>query len=138
VDRPIATEALSRDPEVGRAYTEDPLVLHRMSLGFGAAFLDATRRTAASASGVGVPMLLLHGADDPLCAAEGSRRFRAGLATPGSDLRIYPGLRHEILNEPEQETVLADLLQWMRSIAAGARSGAAPSLASRQEAGRAG
>ena len=33
---------------------------------------------------------------------------------PGSDLRIYPELRHEIFNEPEKESVLADLLEWIR------------------------
>src|SRR5262249_4030085 len=38
IERPIRGEALSRDPEVGRAYLADPLVLRRMSLGFGAAF----------------------------------------------------------------------------------------------------
>ena len=113
VDRPIAPEALSRDPEVGRTYAEDPLVLRRMTLGFGAAFLGAVERTAAAASRIAVPMLLLHGGDDPLCPAEGSRRFFAGLRSPGSALRVYPGLRHEIFNEPEREQVFGDLLAWM-------------------------
>jgi alpha-beta hydrolase superfamily lysophospholipase len=137
-DRPIAGEALSRDPEVGRAYAEDPLVLRRMTLGFGAALLDAARRTQEAAGAVRVPMLLLHGADDTLTLAEGSRRFHAGLSAPASDLRLYAGLRHEILNEPERETVLDDLLGWMRSTEAVARRAAPAPLASGQEAGRAG
>ncbi len=135
MDRPIETLALSRDPEVGRAYAEDPLVLRRMTLGLGAAFLGAVLRTLPAADRVQVPMLLLHGSDDALCPVEGSRRFHAGLAASGSDLRIYPGLRHEILNEPERDTVLRDLLHWMQRIQAGARPAA---LAPRQEAGRAG
>ena len=135
MDRPIATDALSRDPEVCRAYAEDPLVLRRMTLGLGAAILGAALRTLPAAGRVQVPMLLLHGADDALCPAEGSRRFHAALAASGSDLRIYPGLRHEILNEPERDTVLLDLLHWMQRAQAGARL-AAP--ASWQEAGRAG
>jgi len=130
--RPIDTQALSRDPEVGRAYAEDPLVLRRMTLGLGAAFLGAVGRTLPAASRVRVPMLLLHGADDPLCPAEGSRAFHAALGAPGSELRIYPGLRHEILNEPEQETVLEDLLGWMQRV----ELASAP--AARREAGRAG
>src|SRR5262249_53550236 len=105
------------DPEVGRAYLADPLVLRRMSLGFGAAFLGAQAETLAAAPRVAVPMLILHGADDPLCPAEGSRRFFAGLRRSESALRIYPGLRHEILNEPEREAVLGDLLEWMTRLA---------------------
>jgi alpha-beta hydrolase superfamily lysophospholipase len=124
-DRPIDPDALSRDPEVGRAYVGDPLVLRRMTLGFGAAFLGAVERTLLAASRVRVPMLLLHGAEDALCPVEGSRRFHAQLAAPAGELRVYPGLRHEILNEPEREAVLSDLLEWMRRVEAQAHPTAA-------------
>ena len=117
MDRPIATDALSRDPEVGRAYAEDPAVLRQMTLAMGAGFLSAVGRTRAAAERVRVPMLLLHGGDDPLCLPEGSERFYERVSAPGGDLRIYPGLRHEIFNEPERETVFEDLLAWMRRVA---------------------
>jgi acylglycerol lipase len=112
--RPIAPEALSRDPQVGRAYLDDPLVFRRMSVSLAAEMLDAGRRTLRGGAEVRLPMLLLHGEADPLCPAAGSRTFYARLDTAGSDLRIYPGLRHEIFNEPEQESVFADLLEWLR------------------------
>jgi len=111
--RPISGAGLSRDPEVARAYELDPLVLREMTLGFGAAFLGAIERTAAAGAKVRVPLLMLHGEDDPLCLADGSRRFFAELSAAESDLRIYPGLRHEIFNEPEREAVFADLLEWI-------------------------
>src|SRR5262249_59391719 len=88
-----------------------------MGLGFGAAFLGAGAEPLAAAPRVAVRMLILHGADDPLCPAEGSRRFFAGLRHHESALRVYPGLRHEILNEPEREAVLGDLLEWMTRLA---------------------
>ena len=138
MNRPIAPEALSRDPEVGRAYAADPSVLRRMTLGFGAAFLDAVQRTLPAAAKVRVPMLLLHGADDALCPPEGSRAFHAGLSAPAGELRIYPGLRHEILNEPERETVLADLLEWMRRLDARARPDASAAPTELLGAARAG
>lgn len=112
--RPIATEALSRDPEVGRRYQEDPLVFQFMTLSLAGALYGAGAGTLAGAGEVGVPTLVLHGGDDPIVLAEGSRRFFEGLRSSGSDLRIYPGLRHEIFNEPEAEAVLADALDWMR------------------------
>jgi alpha-beta hydrolase superfamily lysophospholipase len=67
-------------------------------------------------------MLLLHGADDPLCLPAGSERFFASLPAdeiPGSELRIYPGLRHEIFNEPEQASVFDDLHGWLTKLEAG-------------------
>jgi alpha-beta hydrolase superfamily lysophospholipase len=132
--RPIDPEALSRDPEVGRAYQADPLVFQQMTLSLAAELFDAARRTAAGAAAVALPVLLLHGEDDPLCPASGSRDFHAGLRAHGSALRLYPGLRHEIFNEPEQEDVFADLLEWVRARerareSAGAGDGAAGALA---------
>ncbi len=106
-------EGLSRDPSVVRAYIEDPLVSRSMTTSLAAALLDAIPRTAARASQVRVPVLMLHGEDDPMCRVEGSRAFFAGLEVPGSDLRIYPKLRHEIFNEPEREQVYRDLLDWL-------------------------
>jgi alpha-beta hydrolase superfamily lysophospholipase len=113
LDRPIATEALSRDPAVGRAYREDPLVFQYMTLSLAAAFYAAGRSALENARRTEVPMLLLHGEDDPLTPARGSRAFFEQLDPSRSELRIYPGLRHEIFNEPEQEQVFSDLLAWI-------------------------
>jgi alpha-beta hydrolase superfamily lysophospholipase len=121
--RLVPPEGLSRDPEVARAYTGDPLVLRRMSLALGSELLDAVERTRAGAAEVRTPMLLLHGAEDPICPPEGSRGFFAQLTAPDSDLRIYPELRHEIFNEPEHAAVFADVLEWMSKRE---RSGAGP------------
>jgi len=104
---------LSRDPAVVQDYIEDPLVFRRMTASLAAELLDAVSRTAARAEEVGVPLLMLHGEDDPLCLTEGSRAFFEGVAVAGSDLRIYPNLRHEIFNEPERERVYQDILDWL-------------------------
>ena len=72
----------------------------------------------ALAAEVAVPLFMLHGEEDPLCPAEGSRAFFAGVATEGSDLRIYPKLRHEIFNEPEREQVYTDILDWLKGLPA--------------------
>ena len=114
IPQPIAPEALSRDPEVGRAYAADPLVFQRITLSLAAEMFDAASRTLASAGQVRLPMLLLHGEDDPLCAPQGSRTFFEQLTTSGSALKLYAGLRHEIFNEPEREQIFADLLDWLR------------------------
>jgi alpha-beta hydrolase superfamily lysophospholipase len=109
---------LSRDPEVVRRYLEDPLVHRTMTTSLGAELLAAAPRTAARAGQVAVPLLLLHGEEDPLCSVVGSRTFHAGVTTKGSALRVYPRLRHEIFNEPEREAVWQDLWTWLEELPA--------------------
>lgn len=111
--RPVADAALSRDPAVGEAYRADPLVFQTMTLALAAAIFRGGQRTLAAARETRLPALVLHGADDPLCSPDGSSRFFGALSSPGSDLRLYPGLRHEILNEPEWENVLGDMVGWL-------------------------
>ena len=108
-------EGLSRDPDVVRRYLDDPLVYRTMTTSLAAELLGAIPAVASRAVEVQVPMLLLHGSDDPLCPIEGSRSFHGGVRVPGSAFRAYPGLRHEIFNEPERTAVFGDLLAWLRA-----------------------
>jgi alpha-beta hydrolase superfamily lysophospholipase len=110
----IDPDGLSRDPEVVRRYVEDPLVHRRMTSSFLSELIAALERTSSQAARVNVPMLLLHGEDDPLCPLEGSRAFHAGLEAAPSALRTYPKLRHEIFNEPEQGQLFQEVLDWIR------------------------
>ncbi|MCP3984377.1 MAG: alpha/beta hydrolase [bacterium] len=109
-------DGLSRNPEVVEQYRADPLVFREMTASLGAEVLSTAVRTASRAADVKVPLLMLHGEEDSLCAARGSREFFGGVASEGSHLRIYPELRHEIFNEPEQQEVYADLWQWLESL----------------------
>jgi alpha-beta hydrolase superfamily lysophospholipase len=108
-------EGLSRDPEVVRAYVEDPLVFRRMTTSLAAELLSAIERTSHGAGRVRVPLLMLHGEADPICPSSGTRRFFEGLAVEPRRLQIYPGLRHEIFNEPEHVRVFEDVLAWVRA-----------------------
>jgi alpha-beta hydrolase superfamily lysophospholipase len=109
-------KTLSRDPEVVRAYVEDPLVQRKITASLASEMLSAIKRTAAAAAAVRVPMLLLHGEDDWICPVEGSRNFFEQLKVTQRELHTYPGLRHEIFNEPERATVLGDLIGWIRKL----------------------
>jgi alpha-beta hydrolase superfamily lysophospholipase len=112
----IDVAALSRDPEVGRRYLADPLVFRRLTLSLAVEIFDAAQRTARGGAAVSVPMLLLHGEADSLCPPPGSRDFFETLAVKGSALRTYPGLRHEIFNEPEAVEVFQDALSWIEGL----------------------
>lgn len=104
--------AISRDPAVVRRVHNDPLTDHGPSPArTGYELLKAGRRVLERASEIGPPLLILHGEADRLTDPEGSRRLYA--ASREADLTIYPGLYHEILNEPERERVLGDILRWL-------------------------
>jgi alpha-beta hydrolase superfamily lysophospholipase len=111
----VNPEALSRDSEVGRRYVEDPLVDPGMTAGLAAEMMGAAGRTVGRAAEIELPLLMQHGAEDPLCPVSCSEAFHASRAPegPDSELRVYPELRHEIFNEPERETVFSDLHDWL-------------------------
>lgn len=105
---------LSRDREVVEAYVADPLVFRRVTTSMANELFDAIRRTRAGGADVQLPMLMLHGEADPICPIAGTREFFEQLPSDDKTVRTYPGLLHEIFNEPEREQVFEDLLAWVR------------------------
>jgi alpha-beta hydrolase superfamily lysophospholipase len=109
-DIPIDPSMLSRDPEVGRAYAEDPLVYHGP---FKRATLEglvaAVDRVADGGSLGDLPTLWIHGEADPLAPLAQAREAIARVR--GSELqeKVYASARHEIFNETNKEEVLADV-----------------------------
>ena len=105
---------VSRDPAVVAAYLADPLVYNgKVSARLAAEMFDAMARARTAAPGIVLPMLLLHGTEDRLTAPEGSRYLAAHLGSADKTLKLYPGLYHEIFNEPEQAEVLGDVSAWI-------------------------
>lgn len=111
---PVALEAISRDAEVVWAYREDPLV-HAMKMRAGTcARLNAALRGVRARLGeLRLPLLALHGGADRIAPPSGSQRLHDAAASADKTLRIYPGLWHEVHNEPEKAQVLADLGDWL-------------------------
>ena len=107
---------VSRDPEVIRAYVSDPLVHHgKVTARLIAEMMAAMRETLAHASHVTLPILVMHGEDDVLTSPEGSREFIARAGSTDKTLKIYPGLYHEIFNEPEKDVVLGEMTDWLEA-----------------------
>ncbi len=112
---------LCSDPEVVKAYEEDPLCGFRFTNDGFVALLDLLK-AAYNESGYvctnsNLPILFLSGEDDPctidpahFAAAMDSVR-RAGYVDISG--KMYPGMRHEILNETGKLEVYEDILNWM-------------------------
>jgi alpha-beta hydrolase superfamily lysophospholipase len=59
------------------------------------------------------PLLVVHGSDDRLIPVEGSRRLVDCVGSTDVELKVYPGLYHEVFNEPERDRVLDDVVSWI-------------------------
>ncbi|NIM95648.1 MAG: alpha/beta fold hydrolase [Anaerolineales bacterium] len=108
----IDREALSKDPEVVRAYNEDPLVHDRLSAQLGIDLLEYGVSALERADELQHDLLLMQGGDDRLCSVQASSEF-ARKATERCDLKIWDGLYHEVHNEPEKEQVLSYMVNWL-------------------------
>lgn len=110
----LDASAVSRDPDVVRNYLNDPLVFHGKYSSRLVSEMTATmQRTLASVADIRLPVILLHGEEDALASASGSREMFENASSEDKTLKIYPGLYHEVFNEPEQDRVLADMSDWL-------------------------
>jgi alpha-beta hydrolase superfamily lysophospholipase len=110
-------EWLSRDPEVSAAFVADELTTDAKVLKlFGVR--DSLRLYGRPKKlDRDVPLLIMVGDDDPLGGEASAVKLANDYATRGglSDvtLVVYPGARHEIFNETNQQEVRDDLIAWL-------------------------
>ena len=110
----IDADAVSRDPEVVAAYKADPLVYRgKVPAGIGKALLVVGEKMHVLAPGITAPLLVVHGEEDRLVSAEGSRRLVEHVGSRDVELKVYPRLYHEVFNEPERDRVLDDVTEWI-------------------------
>ncbi len=107
----LDAQGLSRDPEVVKAYQEDPLVHDQASARFFVEFYGAGYWALEHASQLTMPLLLAHGSADKLTSPEASQEF-AARAGELCTLKIWDGYYHETHNEPEKDEVIAFYIQW--------------------------
>lgn len=104
---------VSRDPLVVADYESDPLNYHGP---FPRDMIRAFAEIKAvrdSFSLITIPVLAMHGEADALVAPQASEDLAAGVSSEDVTLRIWPGLYHEIWNEPEKEETVGALVEWI-------------------------
>lgn len=105
---------VSRDAEVVRRYREDPLVHDgKVSARLVVELFRAMGTLAEARAQLSLPVLVMHGEGDVMTSPAGAQHFFDGVASADKTLRFYPGLYHEIFNEPEQAQVLTELGNWL-------------------------
>jgi alpha-beta hydrolase superfamily lysophospholipase len=120
-DIPIDPEILSRDPSVGQAYAQDPLVYH------GPLTLTTLQGVVAGVEAVAqggtlgeLPTLWIHGEEDALAPLEPARTAIAGVSGERFEAKVYPEARHEVFNETNKDEVIGDVLAFVHRSLQGA------------------
>jgi alpha-beta hydrolase superfamily lysophospholipase len=103
---------VSRDPEVVRAYVEDPLVHDKATLSSGKVGLQAIHWVLSHTMDLPIPLLLMHGTEDKVVHPYGSEEL-AGLIKGDLTHKLFNGLYHEVHNEPEKDEVIQYMVDWM-------------------------
>ena len=111
--KPLPPETVSRDPAVVKAYVDDPLVFTETPALLAEKAIDAVTRAIGAIEKITVPVLLIHGTADQLTSIEGANLVYAQLVISDKTLKSYEGLYHEVLNEPEKDQVIADVIAWL-------------------------
>ena len=107
VDNYLADPLCGGDPTIG---------LFREMLG-GIAYIEKAENLKRMNRNT--PILFLSGAEDPVGdMGKGVRRAYRSFCRSGVrdvEMKLYPGARHEILNEAQGETVCADICRWLEA-----------------------
>lgn len=110
----IDASLVSRDPEVVRDYEADPLNHHGK---LPARTIDELARAIddfpEAVTTITLPVLILYGTADRLAPPSGAQMLERRIGSADKTAIAYPGLFHEILNEPERDAVLTDIRGWL-------------------------
>ena len=110
----IDSSSVSRDPQVVIDYDADPLGFHGKLPARTVAELAGVIETFPERVGsLRLPLLVMLGTGDKLVPPDAGRMVHAGASSAEKKLIEYDGLYHEILNEPEQDRVMDDLVAWL-------------------------
>ena len=109
----VGGSRLSRDPEIMRAYNEDPMVHHTGTARWGTETLAAIARVRSRMSEIRLPILILHGGADPVNSVQGSRELYESVSSADKELQVYPGGMHEPHNDVNRGEVVKDVEKWL-------------------------
>ena len=104
---------LSRNASVGEKYLADPMVHPYITARLGLDLLNAGKSIIDNAPKIHLPLLLLQGTEDRLTNPPKTAEFAAKAPKSLITYSLYPGLYHELHNEPEQSEVFGSMFDWM-------------------------
>lgn len=110
---PLDPSTLSRDPAVGTAYAADPLVGKQGTPRWFTEMQKAAAASLAEAPNFRLPILVLAAGADALVDPDATERVYQAIGSNRKRLKRYPDFYHELLNEPEKASILAEIRAWL-------------------------
>ena len=111
---PLKNEDFSRDPKVVAAMNADPLIAHETQpTQTVAAMVRADERLKQEFPLITLPVFILHGTADKATRPSGSQAFYDSAGSTDKTLKLYDGGFHDLLNDTDRETVMADITRWV-------------------------
>lgn len=105
---------VSRDPTVVEKYMNDPLISKgKLSAQFLVGMTNGMQECKDHANKITLPLLIMHGSADVMTAPAGSELLFDSVSSDDKQLKLYDGLYHEIFNEPEYESIFAEVVNWI-------------------------
>nr|GLL42179.1 uncharacterized protein LOC109183857 isoform X3 [Ipomoea trifida] len=106
--------SVSRDPEALVAKYSDPLVFTgSIRVRTGYEILRITTFLQNNLSRLTVPFLVLHGTADLVTHPEASKKLYEDASSTDKTIKLFQGLLHDLLFEPEKEQVADHIIQWL-------------------------
>lgn len=109
----IDPDVLSRDPEIVRAYRDDPLVHDRITPRLFTEASSAMGLVLQRSDRITAPLLFMLPGADRLVDTQRTLAFARSITGPDVSIRVYPGHYHELLNEPDRAAIVRDLRDWL-------------------------
>jgi alpha-beta hydrolase superfamily lysophospholipase len=112
----VDSSTVSRDPDVVHDYDDDPLVLHdKLPARTVTEIARVCEQFPDRLPSLTVPLLVMVGTGDELVPPSAAEMVEELAGSEDRTLIEYDGLYHEILNEPEQDEVMDDLVDWLKA-----------------------
>ncbi|MEV0551024.1 lysophospholipase [Nocardia salmonicida] len=110
----LDSSTISRDPAVVRAYDDDPLVFRgKLPARTAVEILQHTALVKQRLGALTAPLLVLHGTADVIASPSSADLLERDAGSTDVTVLRYPGLYHEVFNEPERAQVLGDVTDWL-------------------------
>lgn len=112
----LDSTALSRDPEIVRAYREDPLVHSVGRARMGTELVETAEWIQAHAHEWELPLLVIQGGQDRLVNPEDSKQFFENVRVVDKTYLEFPSGFHESHNDLDKAVVLQRVGDWIEAL----------------------
>ena len=107
-------DRLNTDPQIKREFARDHRTYHGSTrIRTAWEMLVAGEDARARLSHLTMPLLAMHGENDTLTKPRGTELLHANASSADKTIRLWPGMKHEIFNEPDHAEVMQVLLDWL-------------------------